>query len=35
VLDREGKELKKTVGYDGENAKDFIASLEKLKKKQT
>jgi thioredoxin-related protein len=35
VLDGEGKELKKTVGYDGENAKDFIASLEKLKKKQT
>ena len=35
VLDGEGKELKKTVGYDGENAKDFIASLETLKKKQT
>ena len=33
VLDSDGKQLKKTEGYDGGNAKDFIADLEKLKKK--
>lgn len=33
VLDGEGKQLSKKVGYDGESPKDFIAELEKLKKK--
>jgi protein disulfide-isomerase len=32
VLNSEGKELKKSVGYDGESAKDFIAQLQKLQK---
>jgi thioredoxin-related protein len=31
VLSSDGKELTKKVGYDGQNAKDFIAELEKLK----
>jgi thioredoxin-related protein len=31
VLSSEGKQLSKKVGYDGQNAKDFIAELEKLK----
>lgn len=31
VLSREGKELSKKVGYDGQSAKEFIAELEKLK----
>ena len=31
VLSSDGKELKKTVGYDGQKAKDFIAELQKLK----
>ena len=31
VLNSDGKELKKKVGYSGETAKDFIAELEKLK----
>jgi protein disulfide-isomerase len=33
VLNSEGKELKKMVGYDGQSAKDFVAELEKLKSK--
>ena len=33
VLSSDGKELTKKVGYDGQNAKDFIAELEKLKSK--
>jgi protein disulfide-isomerase len=32
VLDAEGKELSKTVGYQGESAKEFVANLKKLKK---
>jgi thioredoxin-related protein len=32
VLNSDGKEIKKSVGYDGESAKDFIAELEKLQK---
>jgi thiol:disulfide interchange protein len=32
VLNGDGKELTKKVGYDGQSAKDFIAELEKLKK---
>ncbi len=31
VLSSDGKELKKSVGYDGQSAKDFVASLQKLK----
>ena len=31
VLSPDGKELKKMVGYDGEDAKDFVAELQKLK----
>ena len=31
VLSSDGKEWTKKVGYDGQNAKDFIAELEKLK----
>ena len=31
VLSSGGKELTKKVGYDGQNAKDFIAELQKLK----
>ncbi len=34
VLSGEGKELKKSSGYDGQTPKDFISDLEKLKKKQ-
>lgn len=33
VLDAEGKQLSKEVGYDGMTAKDYVAKLEKLKKK--
>jgi len=33
VLSSEGKELKRKVGYSGETTKDFIADLDKLKKK--
>jgi thioredoxin-related protein len=33
VLNSEGKELTKKVGYDGQTAKEFIAELEKLKSK--
>lgn len=32
VLSSNGKELKKSVGYGGQSAKDFIAELQKLKK---
>ena len=32
VLSSDGKELKKTAGYGGQSAKDFVAELEKLKK---
>jgi protein disulfide-isomerase len=31
VLNADGKELKKVVGYRGQSAKDFVAELEKLK----
>jgi len=31
VLSSDGKELKKMVGYNGQNAKDFVAELQKLK----
>ncbi len=31
ILSSNGKELKKSVGYGGESAKDFVANLEKLK----
>jgi thioredoxin-related protein len=31
VLSSDGKELTKKVGYDGQNTKEFIAQLEKLK----
>ena len=33
VLDSEGKELQKKVGYGGTSAKDFVADIAKLKKK--
>lgn len=33
VLDSEGKELSKEVGYGGDKPDQFIATLEKLKKK--
>jgi protein disulfide-isomerase len=33
VLSSDGKELKKTVGYDGQSTQDFIAGLDKLKSK--
>jgi len=33
ILDKDGKELKKMVGYDGQNAADFVADLKKLKSK--
>lgn len=33
VLDSNGNELSKDVGYSGENAKDFVAKLQKLKTK--
>lgn len=32
VLDADGKELFKKVGYDGTSAKDYVAELAKLKK---
>jgi len=32
VLSGDGKQLKKKVGYSGQETKDFIAELEKLKK---
>ncbi len=32
VLDADGKELFKKVGYNGTSAKDYVAELEKLKK---
>jgi len=32
VLSSDGKQLKKKVGYSGQETKDFIAELEKLKK---
>ena len=32
VLNSEGKEIKKSAGYDGQNAKEFIAELQKLQK---
>lgn len=33
VLDGDGKQLKKDVGYSGASAKDYVAGLKKLKKK--
>ena len=33
VLDSEGKELSREVGYGGTTAKDYVAKLEQLKKK--
>lgn len=33
VLSSDGKELKKSVGYGGQSAKEFIAELEKAKSK--
>jgi protein disulfide-isomerase len=33
VLDGDGKTLKKAVGYDGQNATEFVAELQKLKSK--
>jgi thioredoxin-related protein len=33
VFDSNGKELKKSAGYGGQSAKDFIAELDKLKNK--
>lgn len=32
VLDPNGKQLSKNVGYSGESAKEFVAKLQKLKK---
>lgn len=32
VLNSEGKELKKSVGYDGQTGKEFVAELQKLQK---
>ncbi len=32
VLDSNGKQLSKNVGYDGQSAKDFVAELKSLKK---
>jgi len=32
VLNSDGKEIKKSVGYDGQSAKQFIAELQKLQK---
>jgi thioredoxin-related protein len=32
VLNSDGKEIKKSAGYDGQNAKEFIAELQKLQK---
>ena len=31
VLSSDGKELKKTIGYEGQSAKEFVAELQKLK----
>ena len=31
VLNGEGRQLKKDVGYDGQSANDFVAALKKLK----
>ncbi len=31
ILSSDGKELKKSVGYGGESAKDFVTNLQKLK----
>ena len=31
VLNSDGKQLKKDVGYDGQSAKEFVADLKKLK----
>lgn len=33
VLDGDGKQLSKTVGYDGDKPQEFIAKLKELKKK--
>lgn len=33
LLNADGKELKKSVGYGGQDAKDFIAELDKAKSK--
>ena len=33
VVDADGKQVKRIEGYDGKNAKEFIADLEKLKKR--
>jgi thioredoxin-related protein len=33
VLSSDGKQLSKDTGYDGSSAKDFVAKLEKLRKK--
>ena len=33
VLNSEGKEINRTVGYGGESAKDYVAKLEKVLKK--
>ena len=33
ILDADGKELKREVGFGGQKAKELIAELEKLKKK--
>ncbi len=35
ILDSQGKELKKAVGYDGESPKEFIAELQKLQNSKT
>ena len=32
ILGSNGKELKKTIGYDGQSAQEFVAELQKLKK---
>jgi thioredoxin-related protein len=32
ILDANGKQLKKDVGYDGQSAKDYIEELQKLQK---
>lgn len=34
VLSSDGNELKKQTGYSGQNAADFIAELERLRKKE-
>lgn len=35
VLGSDGKELKRTVGYDGQTAQEFVAELEKLLKTES